>query len=123
VEGLGIFRKPTGQLGTVERANEDDAVFKWDDDGPYETHKPSLKKIQSPTSRERRTFYEFQQFSVGAKGLFSSGGRTVTRDPRTECARCAFFDVQRGPTLRGPSLASPQCRVPEPSSYRRSHPR
>ena len=30
VEGLGDFGKPTGKYGTVERANEDDAVVKWD---------------------------------------------------------------------------------------------
>jgi hypothetical protein len=28
VEGLGNFGKPTGELGTVEQANEDDAVVK-----------------------------------------------------------------------------------------------
>jgi hypothetical protein len=33
VEGLGNFGKPNGEFGTVERANEDDAVVKWDDDG------------------------------------------------------------------------------------------
>jgi len=33
VEGLGNFGKPTGEFGTVERANEEDAVVKWDDDG------------------------------------------------------------------------------------------
>src|SRR5664279_4245607 len=31
VEGLGDFGKPTGEFGTVQRANEDDAVVKWDD--------------------------------------------------------------------------------------------
>jgi hypothetical protein len=45
VEGLGNFGRPTGQLGTVERANEDDAVVKWDDDGRMRLHQPSLKKI------------------------------------------------------------------------------
>ena len=45
VEGLGNFGKPTGQLGTVERANEDDAVVKWDDDGRMRLHQPSLKRI------------------------------------------------------------------------------
>jgi hypothetical protein len=45
VEGLGNFGKPTGELGTVERANEDDAVVKWDDDGRMLLHQPSLKKI------------------------------------------------------------------------------
>jgi hypothetical protein len=45
VEGLGNFGKPTGEFGTVERANEDDAVVKWDDDGRERLHQPSLKKI------------------------------------------------------------------------------
>jgi hypothetical protein len=45
VEGLGNFGKPTGEFGTVERANEDDAVVKWDDDGRTRLHQPSLKKI------------------------------------------------------------------------------
>jgi hypothetical protein len=45
VEGLGNFGKPTGQLGTVEQTNEDDAVVKWDDDGSKRLHQPSLKKV------------------------------------------------------------------------------
>jgi hypothetical protein len=45
VEGLGHFGKPTGEIGTVERANEEDAVVKWDDDGRTRLHQPSLKKI------------------------------------------------------------------------------
>jgi hypothetical protein len=45
VEGLGNFGLPTGELGTVERANEEDAVVKWDDDGRTRLHQPSLKKI------------------------------------------------------------------------------
>jgi hypothetical protein len=45
VEGLGNFGKPTGGFGTVEQANEDDAVVKWDDDGRMRLHQPSLKKI------------------------------------------------------------------------------
>jgi hypothetical protein len=45
VEGLGNFGKPTGEFGTVEQANEDDAVVKWDDDGRMRLHQPSLKKI------------------------------------------------------------------------------
>ena len=45
VEGLGNFGKPTGQLGTVEQANEDDAVVKWDDDGRKRLHQPWLKKV------------------------------------------------------------------------------
>jgi hypothetical protein len=44
VEGLGNFGKPTGELGTVERTNEDDAVVKWDDDGRTRVHQPWLKK-------------------------------------------------------------------------------
>jgi len=45
VEGLGIFGKPNGELGTVERTNEEDAVVKWDDDGRTRLHQPSLKKV------------------------------------------------------------------------------
>jgi hypothetical protein len=45
VEGLGDFGKPTGELGTVKQANEEDAVVKWDDDGRKRVHQPSLKKI------------------------------------------------------------------------------
>ena len=44
-EGLGDFGKPNGEFGTVERANEDDAVVKWDDDGRIRIHQPSLKKV------------------------------------------------------------------------------
>jgi hypothetical protein len=45
VEGLGNFGKPTGEFGTVEQANEDDAVVKWDDDGRMRLHQPWLKKV------------------------------------------------------------------------------
>jgi len=45
VEGLGNFGKPTGELGTVERANEDDAVVKWDNDGRMRLRQPWLKKV------------------------------------------------------------------------------
>jgi hypothetical protein len=45
VEGLGNFGKPTGGLGTVEQANEDDAIVKWDDDGRTRLSQPWLKKI------------------------------------------------------------------------------
>jgi hypothetical protein len=40
VEGLGNFGKPTGELGTVEQTNEDDAVVKWDDDGRRRLRQP-----------------------------------------------------------------------------------
>ena len=45
VEGLGNFGKPTGEFGTVEQANEDDAVVKWDDDGRVRLGQPWLKKV------------------------------------------------------------------------------
>jgi hypothetical protein len=45
VEGLGDFGKPTGEFGTIEQANEDDAVVKWDDDGRMRLHQPWLKKV------------------------------------------------------------------------------
>ena len=47
VEGLGNFGKPTGEIGTVERTNDEDAVVKWDDDGRTRLHQPSLKKVHS----------------------------------------------------------------------------
>ena len=45
VEGLGTFGKPTGELGTVVQANEDDAIVKWDGDGRMRLHQQSLKKV------------------------------------------------------------------------------
>jgi hypothetical protein len=45
VEGLGNFGKPTGEFGTVEQTNEDDAVVKWDDAGHMRLHQPWLKKV------------------------------------------------------------------------------
>ena len=45
VEGLGNFGKPTGAIGRVERANEADAIVKWDDNGRTRLHQPSLRKI------------------------------------------------------------------------------
>jgi hypothetical protein len=45
VEGLGNFGKPTGEFGTVEQTNEDDALVKWDDDGRIRLHQPWLKKV------------------------------------------------------------------------------
>jgi len=41
VEGLGTFGKPTGELGTVEQANEDDAIVKWDGAGRMRLHQQS----------------------------------------------------------------------------------
>jgi hypothetical protein len=45
VEGLGNFGKPTGEFGTVEQSNDEDAIVKWDDDGRKRFHQPSLKKV------------------------------------------------------------------------------
>jgi hypothetical protein len=45
VMGVADFGKPTGELRTVEKANEDDALVKWDDDGRTRQHQPSLKKV------------------------------------------------------------------------------
>src|ERR1039457_2714293 len=45
VEGLGNFGVPTGQMGTVEQANDEDAVVKWDDDGRMRLRQPWLKKV------------------------------------------------------------------------------
>ena len=45
VAGLGDFGKPNGEFGTVEQANEDDALVKWDDDGRVRLPQPWLKKV------------------------------------------------------------------------------
>jgi hypothetical protein len=45
VEGLGNFGKPTREFGTVEQANEDDALPKRDGDGRMRLRQPSLKKV------------------------------------------------------------------------------
>jgi hypothetical protein len=45
VQRLGNFGKPTGEFGTVERTDEDDAVVKWDDDGRMRLRQPWLKKV------------------------------------------------------------------------------
>jgi hypothetical protein len=42
---LGNFGKPTGEFGTVEQSNEDDAVVKWDGDGRMRLRQPWLKKV------------------------------------------------------------------------------
>ena len=45
VEGLGDFGTPNGEFGTVERANEEDVVVKWDGGGRVRVHQPSLKRV------------------------------------------------------------------------------
>jgi hypothetical protein len=45
VQGLGNFGMPTGEFGTVQQANDEDAVVKWDNDGRVRVHQPSLKKV------------------------------------------------------------------------------
>jgi hypothetical protein len=47
VEGLADFGKPTGEFGTVEQTNEEDALVKWDHDGRMRLHQPWLKKISN----------------------------------------------------------------------------
>jgi hypothetical protein len=47
VEGLADFGKPTGEFGTVEQTNEEDALVKWDHDGRMRLHQPWLKKIST----------------------------------------------------------------------------
>ena len=47
VEGLADFGNPTGEFGTVERTNEEDAVVKWDYDGRIRLHKPWLRKVST----------------------------------------------------------------------------
>jgi len=45
VEGLANFGKSTGEFGTVEQTNEDDALVKWDDAGRMRLRQPWLKKV------------------------------------------------------------------------------
>jgi hypothetical protein len=45
VAGLGNFGKPTGEFGTVEQANDEEAIVKWDDDGRILVHQPWLTKM------------------------------------------------------------------------------
>jgi hypothetical protein len=45
VEGRGKFGKLTGEFGTVERTNEDDALVKWDHGGHERLRQPWLKKL------------------------------------------------------------------------------
>jgi hypothetical protein len=45
VEGRSDFGTLTGEFGTVEQTNEEDAIVKWDDDGRKRIHQPWLKKI------------------------------------------------------------------------------
>ena len=45
VEGLGNFGKPTGEFGTVERANEEDAVVRWEGASRRRHHQPWLRKV------------------------------------------------------------------------------
>jgi hypothetical protein len=55
VEGLGDFGKPSGEFGTVQRSNEDDAEVKWDDDGCVRVHQPSLRKTGNVDKRPGRS--------------------------------------------------------------------
>jgi hypothetical protein len=45
VESLGLFGKETGELGTVKKTNEDDALVKWDHDGRTRWRQSSLKRV------------------------------------------------------------------------------
>jgi hypothetical protein len=47
VEGLANFGKPTGEFGTVEQTNDDDALVKWDNDGRMRLRQPWLKKVNN----------------------------------------------------------------------------
>jgi hypothetical protein len=45
VESLGDFGKPTGEFGTVQQTNEEEALVKWDDDGRMRVPQLWLKKV------------------------------------------------------------------------------
>jgi hypothetical protein len=40
--GLADFGKPTGEFGTIEKTNEDDALVKWDDHDRTRQHEEGL---------------------------------------------------------------------------------
>jgi len=54
VEGLWNFGRPTGDVGTVEQTNEEDAVVKWDGDGEIRLGRAWLKRIQPWMSKVQR---------------------------------------------------------------------
>jgi hypothetical protein len=41
--GLADFGKPTGEFGTIEKTNEDDALVKWDDHDRTRQHQSLLR--------------------------------------------------------------------------------
>ena len=55
VEGLANFGKPTGEFGTVEQTNEEDALVKWDDDGRMRLRQPWLKKVGDKVHVRRKS--------------------------------------------------------------------
>ena len=55
VEGLANFGTPTGEFGTVERTNEDDALVKWDNDGRMRLRQPWLKKVGDKVHVRRKS--------------------------------------------------------------------
>ena len=50
VDGFGNFGKPTGKFRTVEQANEDDAVVKWDKDGRIRLRQEWLRGFRAVIS-------------------------------------------------------------------------
>ena len=63
VEALGNFGTPTGAFGTVEQANEDDAIVKWDDDGRVRLHQRSVKKVLPRNKADRAGTFRDQTTS------------------------------------------------------------
>jgi len=51
---LANFGKPTGEFGTVEKTNAEDALVKWDDDGRMRLHQPWLKKVVASNKSSAR---------------------------------------------------------------------
>jgi hypothetical protein len=51
VEALGNFGKPSGEFGTVERTNEDDAEVKWDNAGRVMVHQLHSRRFGQPARK------------------------------------------------------------------------
>jgi hypothetical protein len=63
--GSGNIGRPSRGVGTVERANEDDAIVKWDDNGRTRLHHRSLHKVY-PAEKAVRSF-EFSSVAIVAR--------------------------------------------------------
>lgn len=86
VEGLGNFGKPTGEFGTVEQSNEEDAIVKWDDDGRKRLHQLSLKKVQPATKLSRPTKFPRPNPEATVREFYRDRAKNTYASPASEMA-------------------------------------